>query len=161
MTHWYWYTWLDISKYVEKDHEIILGRSLNWYIYHVQKGIGKDCPPSLFMLSLQGSYSMNSGGNIHTFGFWVELIGPLIPSNFLSLLHSFHTTHTVVTILERVSFSKLDKILLGIYCFSTIPSTTPAYHSLPLGSYFDLHKPLLYSKPSKFTSLVINGHRRM
>jgi len=127
----------------------------------VQKGIGKDCPPSLFMLSLQGSYSMNSGGNIHTFGFWVELIGPLIPSNFLSLLHSFHTTHTVVTILERVSFSKLDKILLGIYCFSTIPSTTPAYHSLPLGSYFDLHKPLLYSKPSKFTSLVINGHRRM
>ncbi|XP_027908088.1 octanoyltransferase LIP2p, chloroplastic-like isoform X1 [Vigna unguiculata] len=52
-------------------------------------------------------------------------------------------------------------ILLGTCCLSTIPSTTPAYPSLPLGSYFDLHKPLLYSKPSKFTSLVINGHRRI
>ncbi|QCE04329.1 lipoyl [Vigna unguiculata] len=52
-------------------------------------------------------------------------------------------------------------ILLGTYCFSTIPSTTPTYHSLPLGSYFDLHKLLIYSKPSKFISLVINGHRRI
>ncbi|ESW22023.1 hypothetical protein PHAVU_005G120000 [Phaseolus vulgaris] len=52
-------------------------------------------------------------------------------------------------------------ILLGTYCFSTVPSITPAYPSLPLGPYFDLHRPLLYSKPSKFTSLVINGHRRI
>ncbi|TKY46855.1 Plastidial lipoyltransferase 2 [Spatholobus suberectus] len=51
-------------------------------------------------------------------------------------------------------------ILLGTYCFSTVPSTASSYPSLPLGPYFKLHKPLLYSKPSKFTCLVINGHRR-
>ncbi|RDX76142.1 Plastidial lipoyltransferase 2 [Mucuna pruriens] len=52
-------------------------------------------------------------------------------------------------------------ILLGTYCFSTVPATASAYPSLPLGPYFNLHKPLLHSKPSKFSSLVINGHRRV
>ncbi|XP_022642418.1 plastidial lipoyltransferase 2 isoform X3 [Vigna radiata var. radiata] len=47
-----------------------------------------------------------------------------------------------------------------LFASSYSVNSAPAYPSLPLGSYFDLHKPLLYSKPSKFTSLVINGHRR-
>ncbi|XP_040867701.1 octanoyltransferase LIP2p, chloroplastic [Glycine max] len=48
------------------------------------------------------------------------------------------------------------------YCGDcTLPSTASAYSSLPLGPYFKQHKPLLYSKPSKFNSLVINGHRRI
>ena len=127
-------------------------------IYHMQKGIEKDCPPVLFA----GSYFLLIQTQVPMFAlvhFWVELIDLLILSIFLWLLHSFHVT--LGTISERVNYRKLDMILLGTSCFSTLPSTASAYSSLPLGPYFKQHKPLLYSKPSKFNSLVINGHRRM
>ncbi|CAL0299199.1 unnamed protein product [Lupinus luteus] len=51
--------------------------------------------------------------------------------------------------------------LLGVYCFSSVPSLASPCPSLPLWPQCNLPKPLSYSKPSKFTSLLIKSHRRI
>ncbi|XP_019426640.1 PREDICTED: plastidial lipoyltransferase 2-like [Lupinus angustifolius] len=51
--------------------------------------------------------------------------------------------------------------LLSVYCLSSVPSLVSPCPSLPLWPHSNLHKPLSYSKPSKFTSLVIKSDRRI
>jgi len=124
------------------------------------EGHWKRLSPSLFMFCWQAHILWTQVAMFTLLDFGLSSLIPLFhPISFHCSI--VFTLHIQSVSFQRVSYSKLDMILLGTYCFTTIPSTTSTYPSLPIGSYFDLHKPLLYSKPSKFASLVINGHKRM
>ncbi|XP_027342015.1 octanoyltransferase LIP2p, chloroplastic-like isoform X2 [Abrus precatorius] len=51
--------------------------------------------------------------------------------------------------------------MFSLLDFGIVPSTALGCPSLSQRPYFNLHKPILYSKPSKLTGLVTNGHGRI